>query len=137
MRLISLFLLFLGCTFFAITIHAGEVVLTPGESIRLGETDVVCRDNAPAEPIRLNECQIWDAYEKRCLHERSTYSMGNLVCVEECQHWDDYSKTCFFSTTCTYYPSQAAFVRTICSKFDQYNKKCQESTEEKLSLLGP
>lgn len=123
------------CT--AMPLEAREIILKPGESIRVGETEVVCGEIAVSQPVRLNECQIWDDYEKHCLYERTVFSLDNLVCVEECQHWDSYGKSCFFATSCTFYPSQQIFVRTSCDEFDQYGKKCLLLKEEKLAPGDP
>lgn len=111
-----------------------ELVLQPGESVQLGETRVTCVDRQADEPLRISECQYWDAYSKSCLQERVIISLGNLQCVEECQHWDSYGKICLYVTQCDFRADQHLFIQTSCKEFDKYEKKCRQTRQQK---LGP
>lgn len=109
---------------------AGEMRIYPGETVRLGDVTVMCEDKSLGNtPVALTDCQYWDKYDKRCLYEKRTLSVGGHECVEDCQHWDQYEKNCEYATKCLHYPDQNLFIRTSCELFDPYEHACKKTKE--------
>jgi hypothetical protein len=125
--------LLVGLLLWAGNVGAKEITLNLGETYRQGDLSVTCGEPAPEMPLAIRACQYWDDFNKKCLFEKTTYSHGNLECVEECQHWDAFYATCHYQTTCTFYPAQRSFVRTACEKFDDFNKSCVQTRETKIA----
>ncbi|MBU4176633.1 MAG: hypothetical protein ACYC0O_09500 [Desulfurivibrionaceae bacterium] len=118
-------------------IEAREIRLNKGEVFRDRDLTVICEGSPGAvsglvQPIAVRECQYWDDFAKKCLFEKTTYSYGEVECVEECQYWDSFSNTCDYTSTCIFYPQQEAFVLKTCTEFDDHNRKCLKTREEKI-----
>ncbi|OGQ99898.1 MAG: hypothetical protein A2511_06100 [Deltaproteobacteria bacterium RIFOXYD12_FULL_50_9] len=117
---------------------AAEMRIRLGESVRVGDTTVMCDDRSVGNaPVIISDCQYWDKYDKRCLFEKRTVSAGGIECVEECQHWDAYEKNCEYPTKCTNYPDQNLFVRTTCELFDPYEHVCRKIKETRINDKSP
>ena len=121
------------------TTGAREVRLKKGEVYRDRDLTVTCEGGQAGisdlgQPIALRECQYWDDFTQKCLFEKTTYSYGDLECVEECQYWDSFSNTCDYKSKCTFYPRQEAFVLKTCTEFDDNSRKCLRVREEKIGL---
>ena len=116
--------------------EAREIRLNKGEVFRDRDLTVIC-EGAPGtvsdlvQPIAVRECQYWDDFSKKCLFEKTIHSYGEVECVEECQYWDSFSNTCDYTSKCTFYPQQEAFVLKTCTEFDDHNRKCLKTREEK------
>ena len=138
-RLLLLLAVFLVA--FPCTVEAREVRLKKGEVYRDQDLTVSCERGragvsgqvgSSGQAIAVRECQQWDDFDKKCLFEKTTYSYGEVECVEECQYWDSFSNTCDYTSTCIFYPQQEAFVLKTCTEFDDHNRKCLKTREEKI-----
>jgi len=128
-----LIVLILGMVFLAGNVGAKEVHLDIGETYQKGDISITCgKSSIDNFPLTINDCQYWDNYNKRCLFETTTYMYKKLECVEDCQHWDKFNSSCHYKTKCTFYPPQKLFFRTICEKFDDYNKTCLKTKDIKI-----
>jgi len=113
---------------------ASNIVLRPGQSYRSGGDTIVCTQGGrQAEEVVLQECQVWDDFNKKCLYEKTRHIFGDVECLEECQHWDDFNKRCDYATSCSFQPSSGTFVQTTCDKFDSFNHRCER---QKQRLIG-
>ncbi|MBU0480704.1 MAG: hypothetical protein KKG47_06365 [Proteobacteria bacterium] len=113
---------------------AKNIYLTPGENYHSDGLNVICAANrsSAAEPVVIAECQIWDDFNKLCLHEKKIISAGDLTCTEECQHWDDFSKTCHYTTSCSFDRRNSLFISISCREFDSFTNKCLRTRERKI-----
>jgi len=117
------------------TSGAREVRLRKGEVFRDRDLTVICegvQNGTSGQTIAVRECQYWDDFSKKCLFEKTIHSYGEVECVEECQYWDSFSNTCDYTSKCTFYPQQEAFVLKTCTEFDDHNRKCLKTREEKI-----
>lgn len=115
------------------TTYAKTVILEAGESYHKEELTIICIQKKRDALIVLTECQFWDDFHNRCLHEKRIYSYGDLECVEKCQHWDKFSEICHFETVCAFYPSAGIFILTICQEFDEFNNICIRTKQIKIT----
>ncbi|MCX5876426.1 MAG: hypothetical protein NT087_09100 [Deltaproteobacteria bacterium] len=135
MNLRPLLLLAVFLVFLPGTTEAREIRLNQGEVYRDRDLAVICEGGqagVSGQPIALHECQYWDDFAQKCLFEKTTYSYGDLECVEECQYWDSFSNTCDYKSKCTFYSQQEAFVLKTCTEFDDNSRKCLKTREEKI-----
>lgn len=109
---------------------AREVVLEAGETYQENDLIIRCAERRESRLMVLSDCQFWDDFANKCLHERKTHHMGRLQCVEECQHWDSFNNVCHFATQCRFFPEQRAFVRITCDLFDEFANTCLKTRQE-------
>ena len=132
---LSIGLLLICLLGFPATGLAKEVHLQKGEVYQEGELTIICQGEPSGsfrQPLVRQECQHWDDYAKKCLFEKTIYTYNNLECSEECQKWDSYTMTCNYQNKCTFYPDQETFLKSTCSEFDNYSRKCLKVGEEKI-----
>lgn len=114
-------------------LSAKTIVLGIGETYTEEDLNVICVEQKRQALVELKECQFWDDFNERCLYEKKIFTYGELECLEECQHWDKFSQQCHYATQCTFYPSAGIFVKTVCEEFDDFNKACKRTRQNKIS----
>jgi len=114
-------------------LSAKTVVLGVGETYTADDLNVICVEQKSRALVELKECQFWDDFTDRCLYEKKIFTYGELECIEECQHWEKFNQQCHYATQCTFYPSTGIFVKTICEEFDDFNKVCKRTKQNKIS----
>ena len=107
-----------------------KIILKPGNSYQIDNINVMCVAEEVFSPVSTKECQYYGGYKNdRCIYEKQIFTFEEKKCVEECQHWNPRSKRCSYATKCEFFPEQKIFIKTLCKKFNDFNKKCDETQE--------
>lgn len=108
-----------------------KIILKPGNSYQIDNINIMCVNEDILSPVSAKECQYYGGYNNdRCIYEKQIFAFEEKKCVEECQHWNTRSKRCSYATKCEFFPDQKIFIKTLCKKFNEFNKKCDEAQEK-------